>query len=318
MFYVLSQTNLGKFVASPTAPNCQNPNAVQQVQAFPPEVHNGQTHYGNVHGSPVFWRGPDESRIYAWGENSHLKAYIFKQGRLQDVNNPKQSAYRPPTGMPGGMLALSANGTKAGTGIVWAVVPLDGDANQQRGVKGIVLALDAQDVSRTLWTSEQFAGRDRLGLFGKFTNPIVAGGKLFVTTYGDDEQRRTLRQKPHPQQFPQRYYVAVYGPLPHPPHLKPIVNQGRDDITVVSASAAAELTPNTDACPPADPGNVDCTAALSQRFGAPSLHTLIVPAGYDFAGCNLLRVTIAAKRPVSPTRRESAGTARRPRPGAKP
>ena len=89
------------------------------------------------------------------------------------------------------MLALSANGTKAGTGIVWAVVPLDGDANQQRGVKGIVLALDAQDVSRTLWTSEQFAGRDRLGLFGKFTKPIVAGGKLFVTTYGNDEQRRT-------------------------------------------------------------------------------------------------------------------------------
>ena len=59
------------------------------------------------------------------------------------------------------MLTLSANGSKAGTGIVWAVVPLDGDANQQRGVKGIVLALDAQDVTRTLWTSEQFAQRDR-------------------------------------------------------------------------------------------------------------------------------------------------------------
>ena len=77
--------------------------------------------------------------------------------------------------MPGGMLALSANGNKAGTGILWAVVPLDGDANQQRGVKGIVLALDAQDVSRTLWTSEQFVERDRLGLFAKFTPPTVAG-----------------------------------------------------------------------------------------------------------------------------------------------
>ena len=65
------------------------------------------------------------------------------------MNAPRTSAYRPPHGMPGGMLALSANGKKAGTGILWAVVPLDGDANQQRGVKGIVLALDAQDVNGT-------------------------------------------------------------------------------------------------------------------------------------------------------------------------
>jgi hypothetical protein len=54
-----------------------------------------------------------------------------------------------------------------------------------------VLALDAQDVTRTLWTSEQFAQRDRLGLFAKFNPPVVANGKVFVATYGDDEPRRT-------------------------------------------------------------------------------------------------------------------------------
>ena len=70
-------------------------------------------------------------------------------------------------------------------------MPLDGDANQQRGVKGIVLALDAQDVSRTLWTSEQVAERDRLGLFAKFNPPLVAAGKVFVPTYGDTEPRQT-------------------------------------------------------------------------------------------------------------------------------
>ena len=125
------------------------------------------------------------------------------------------SAFRPPHGMPGGMLAVSANGNKAGTGIVWAVVPLDGDANQQRGVKGIVLALDAQDVIRTLWTSEQFVERDRLGLFAKFMPPTVADGKVFVATYGDDEPRRDLRRPdaPRPAQFPPHYYVAVYGLL---------------------------------------------------------------------------------------------------------
>ena len=101
---------------------------------------------------------------------------------------------------------------------MWAVVPLDGDANQQRGVKGIVLALDAQDVTRTLWTSEQFAQRDRLGLFAKFTPPMVAAGKVFVATYGDDELRRVYgtTRRVHPTQFPKNYYVAVYGMLSLP------------------------------------------------------------------------------------------------------
>ena len=127
---------------------------------------------------------------------------------------------------------------KAGTGIVWAVVPLDGDANMARGVQGIVLALDAQDVRRQLWTSEQSGARDRLGLFPKFNPPTVAGGKVFVATYGDKETPRVYGGNTRPQQFPARYYVAVYGLLPHPPHLKPIVNQSRADITVTSARGA--------------------------------------------------------------------------------
>jgi outer membrane protein assembly factor BamB len=65
VLYLLSPTNLGKYVASPTAPNCQNSNVIQQVNAFPPVVHNEQTHWGNIHGSPVFWKGPDTGWVYA-------------------------------------------------------------------------------------------------------------------------------------------------------------------------------------------------------------------------------------------------------------
>ena len=296
VLYVLSALNMGKYVPSPTAPNCQNGNAVQQFQAFESHTHNGQTHYGNIHGSPVFWKGPDASRLYAWGENSQLKAYVFSQGRLQDVNNPKRSAFRPPDGMPGGMLTLSANGSKAGTGIVWAVVPLDGDANQQRGVKGIVLALDAQDVSRTLWTSEQFAQRDRAGLFAKFTPPVVAAGKVFVATYGDDEQRRTYPNQPaiHPTEFPKNYYVAVYGLLGEPAPVRPVVNQDRDDVTVVRA-ATTPLVLDTTTCQPIDAASVDCTDALAQAANAPGFHRIIFAAGQPVSGCSLLRITTASK-----------------------
>ncbi len=295
VLYVLSPEKMGKYAPSPSAPDCQNPNAIQQVQAFAPVVHGGQTHYGNIHGSPVFWAGPDTGRIYAWGENSHLKAYTFSQGKLQNVTQPKQSAFRPPDGMPGGMLTVSANGNQAGTGIVWAVVPLDGDANQQRGVKGIVLALDAQDVTRTLWTSEQVAARDRMGLFAKFSNPIVAAGKLFVATYGDDEQRRTYPKDPeqHPTQFPKNYYVAVYGLLNGAPQTT-IVNQNRDDVTVVRA-VTSPLTLDRNACTPMDAGAVDCTAALAQASNAPAFHKIIVGANANLAGCALIRVTTASK-----------------------
>jgi len=297
VLYVLSRASLGKYAASPTAPNCQNPNAVQQVSAFG-VAHNGETHYPNIHGSPVFWKGPDASRVYAWPENSPLKAFIFNQGKIQNPGAAKSSTFRPPLGMPGGMLALSANGNTAGTGIVWAVVPLDGDANRQRGVKGIVLALDAQDVSRTLWTSEQFSQRDRLGLFAKFNPPLVADGKLFVPTYGDDEARREYPQGPtpqHPTQFPQHYYVAVYGLLkPAPGGV--IVNQDGDDVTVVRA-ATTPLTLATTSCVAMDAGSgsVDCTDALAAAAGAPSLHRFVVPANQPIAGCSLLRVTTASK-----------------------
>jgi hypothetical protein len=273
---------------------------VQQVLAFTPVVHGAQTHYGNIHGSPVFWKGPDTGRIYAWGENNALKAYKFRQGKLQDVQNPRTSAFRPPEGMPGGMLAVSANGSKAGSGIVWAVVPLNGDANVQRGVHGIVLALDAQDVSRTLWTSEQVTQRDHLGLFPKFVPPMIANGKVFVATYGDDEPLRVYPKDPapgvHPAAgvLPKNYYVAVYGVLKTTPPTV-VVNQDKDDVTVVRASSSTPLPLQTNRCVQLDAGSLDCTDELGRAAGAPPLHRVVVAVNSDLSGCAVLRVTTASK-----------------------
>jgi hypothetical protein len=193
--------------------------------------------------------------------------------------------------MPGGMLSLIANRTAPGTGIIWAVVPLDGDANKQRGVHGIVLALNAEDVVQTLWTSEQVPGRDRLGLFAKFTPPTVAGGELFVATYGDNEPLRGFHGNNRPTQFP-RYGVAVYGAMEPPP--RQIVNQDREDVAVVRASTAP-LTLDTRTCKAADTGSIDCTDALGTATGRPRLFSVILPTSQNVANCALLRVTAAAK-----------------------
>ena len=199
-----------------------------------------------------------------------------------------------PLGMPGGMLSLSANGSTAGSGVLWASVPLDGDANTQRGVKGIVLALDAQDVTQTLWSSEQVPGRDRPGLFAKFTPPTVAGGKLFVATYGDNEPLQTYASPSRPTQFPANYYVAVYGMMPAPPPTQIVVNQNSDDVAVIRA-ATGPLALDITICKSVDPTSIDCTDALSKKVGRPSLYRVILAAHQDVSACSLLRVTVAAK-----------------------
>ncbi|MGH3118494.1 MAG: hypothetical protein ACRDQ2_15560, partial [Gaiellales bacterium] len=230
--YLLSIDRMGKHVAplQPNAKTCPNPNVLQDFRTA------NDNHDHHLHGSPVFWEGPNGARIYVWGENDRLRAFKFVNRRI--APGAKLSQYRPPEGMPGGMLALSSKG--ATNGILWAVVPLDGDANKFRGVKGIVLALDAQDVSKTLWTSEQAGIRDRLGLFARFVPPTIANGKVFVATYGDDEPLRMYNPTVRPQTFPARYQVAVYGVLPERP--TPVVNQSRDDVQLVRAVVAGAVT----------------------------------------------------------------------------
>jgi hypothetical protein len=294
--YLLGRNNLGKY-AGAGGPGCANPNVVQAFMATELHTHGAGTTWGHIHSAPVFWKGSDGARVYVWGENDRLKAFTFAGGKFSNPQQPVKSVYQPPPGMPGGMLSVSSNGTRAGSGIVWATVPLNGDANMNRGVQGIVIAVDAQNVSRQLWTSELAGPRDRLGLFAKFVPPTVAGGKVFVATYGDKEPVRIYGGDVHPQQFPASYYVAVYGVLPtaHDDHPRPIINQEADDVSVTKAVATAPLQLDARTCAPADAGAVDCTAALGKKFGAPSLHAVIVPAGYNFAGCNLLTVTTASK-----------------------
>jgi hypothetical protein len=85
-------------------------------------------------------------------------------------------------GEPGGSLALSANGTNAGSGIVWASVQLGGDANPAVR-QGILHAYDAENVADELWNSQQLGARDNVGSFAKFVPPTVANGKVYLATF---------------------------------------------------------------------------------------------------------------------------------------
>jgi hypothetical protein len=133
---------------------------------------------GGLHGTPTYWEGPKGPHIYLWARNDVGKMYKLHEQRLgpEPVSKTKDSAK-----MPGGLLAVSANGAVAGSGILWAVT---GKANAiHKSVPGVLRAFDAMDLSKEIWNSEQNAERDALGLMAKFNTPVVTNGKVYVATF---------------------------------------------------------------------------------------------------------------------------------------
>ncbi len=91
-------------------------------------------------------------------------------------------------------IAVSANGSDAGSGILWLTA---GD-HTQPGVPGTLYAFNASDLTQLLWSSDTNARRDKLGGFAKFVAPTVANGRVFVPTFSNE--------------------LAVYGLLPAAVH----------------------------------------------------------------------------------------------------
>jgi hypothetical protein len=193
-------------------------------------VQKWQASGGHIHGAPAVWHGPNNSTwLFVMGEGDRLKAFPFAAGTF-NIAAMKQGGWTQPAlnavpacqtqanhgmWMPGGILTVSSNGAQPGTGIVWALVPANGDGNSCRGVKGMLIAFDAEDVTKELWRSQAKDATasdvaDSFGLIARFAPPTVAGGKVFVPTAGDAEPLRRYNG-PRPAQGPARYYLAVYG-----------------------------------------------------------------------------------------------------------
>lgn len=280
--FLLSTDRMGHYTPppQPSASQCANPSALQDML---------DTGFHHLHGSPVYWEGSKGAHLYFWRENDLLHAFPFVNRRI--VDKPALGVDALPPGMPGAILSLSSLGRT--NGILWALAPLDGDANTWRGARAVLRAIDADDVTRTLWSSEQVAARDRPGLFAKYAPPTIAGGKVFVATYGDAEELARYGGQQHPQRFPARYQVAVYGLLPPGPVAT--VDQARDDVQLLQAGTAPLPSIDLARCETATGGSLDCTEELQRVAAAPSLERLVVPPNYDFADCELARVTLASK-----------------------
>lgn len=156
----------------------------------------------NIHGSPVYWETSDPTRsyFYVWSEKDGLKAFSLDRHTL--AVNPtaalQSDVISSAHSMPGGMLSLSANGTTAHTGIVWAVIEdptttctsADLPSDQQGvntcsgfstcdalcyTVRGRFYAFDAEDLQNVLFT-------EALPHYSKMTPPTIANGKVVLAT----------------------------------------------------------------------------------------------------------------------------------------
>jgi chitodextrinase len=172
IFYLVDSNLMGHFSAA----------GDQVVQRF-------QATSGTVHGSAVYWNSPNKGPlVYLWGDTDRLKAFRFINGTLQTTPvataNIKLPDSTDPHEVMGAMLSVSANGSAAGSGIVWATRSDGGNANSTIE-PGILHAFDASNVSVELWNSRQNATRDDFGNFAKFCPPTVANGKVYLATFSN-------------------------------------------------------------------------------------------------------------------------------------
>ncbi len=178
--FVLDRNNLGHLSTG-------NSGALQSFQAV---------NFG-LFNSVALWNNADGPILYIRGQDQFLTAFRMSGG-LFNPTPMSESMTDGPVSHDG--VAVSANGSTAGTGIVWNTRPID----YSHPTSGILYAYDALDLRHELWNSELNPARDRLGLFAKFATPTIAGGKVFVPTFSKE--------------------LAVYGLLTSLRQIKGIVN----------------------------------------------------------------------------------------------
>jgi hypothetical protein len=174
VLYLVNTNVMGEFNASTD----------QVQQEFQAVYGKGTSH---IHGGPVFYNSAANGPMtYVWGENDVLRAYPFNESSSLINTTPLATSTMtaPATNnngaMPGGFLAISANGNT--NGIVWAATPYNGDATHAP-VQGVLYAFNA-DTLQLLWSDKMQDTRDEVGRFAKYCPPVVANGKMYIPNWG--------------------------------------------------------------------------------------------------------------------------------------
>ncbi len=179
-----SQSLTGNYWACNFDPKCFIP--VSDYDAF--EVAGP-----NMHGALIYWRPnglTDTGYLYGMPEKEYLKAFAYhpSTGTVEysssfngdasrwEVQPAMRSTGEPtPNGMPGAAISISANG--GANGIVWASYPKVDTMWEVQ--PGRLVAYDALTLAE-LWRDDDDVA------FAKFNPPMVAGGRVYRPTFGNE------------------------------------------------------------------------------------------------------------------------------------
>jgi hypothetical protein len=157
--YLVDRDNMGHY----------NTTTNNVIQSLPNIFPNGSPEPGNF-SAPVYWNG----YVFFGPLGDTVQAFSLTNGLLSTSATYKSSMVFPDRGAA---LAVSANGSS--NGILWAV--------QRNGTSApaVLFAFDpansSNGVLKELWDSAQAGTRDTMDVAAKFTIPLVANGKVFVT-----------------------------------------------------------------------------------------------------------------------------------------
>ncbi len=249
LLYVMNVNNMGHEWAG-------NGQIVQEFNAGGSSIYTSPVYY-NRSADPGPW-------MYLWASEDYLKAYHFN-GLTFDSTPISQSTFSGPQGAYGGALAVTANGSAPGTGIVWAAMA--SSPNNESGImSGVIRAFDASDLTNELWDSLQNQGRDDIVTWGKFRPPLVVNGKLYAGSSSN--------------------FLAVYGLLPTSPDFAVVAGSST---SALSLGGTASYTININAFA-GFTGNVN----LSVSGLPPGASASFSPASVAGSGSSILTVTAAA------------------------
>jgi fibronectin type 3 domain-containing protein len=157
--YLVDRDNMGHY----------NTTTNNIVQTLPNIFPNGTPEPGNF-SAPVYWNG----YVFFGPLADTVQAFKLTNGLLSTSATYKSSMTFPDRGAA---LAVSANGSS--NGILWAL--------QRNGTTNpaVLFAFDPTNsgngVLKELWDSSQAGTRDTMDIAAKFTIPLIANGKVFVT-----------------------------------------------------------------------------------------------------------------------------------------
>jgi len=158
---VLDRDNLGGFASGASS----NTNALQEISGLIPQ---GKGFWA----TPAYWNG----NVYLWAEYNVPMMFKMNTG-VMDIEPDSKSDIS--VTWPSPTFSISSNGTQ--DGIAWAV---DSDQFNSKG-PAVLLAWDANDLTKTIYQSDTNATRDHAGPANRYSIPVVTNGKVYFAANGE-------------------------------------------------------------------------------------------------------------------------------------